>query len=560
MAASEQGSATGVTILERFVASVRQRVEKRLWHSLARGLSLQQRTSLEQLLTVPHGSRRSLLDKLRTGPTVISAPALVRAITRLIDIRDLGIQVPVAAKIPPSRLAALARFANTSKNTAIAKLPRARKLATLVAFVYTVEATAMDDALQVLEILLRNLFADAAKADQKARLRTLKDLDAAAIVLVNACTFLFDVKLPERKVREAIFEAIRKERLADAMQEVSGLVRPPDDVFYRALHEKYRHVRWFLPTVLKHIAFQPGPAGTAVTEALNYLHILEVDLKRKIDAPTAIITDAWRPYVTPEDGKIDKRAYMFCTLDRLRTAISRRDVFVQPSWRYADPRQGLLTADEWESARPIICRTLGLSTDGKAILDNLREELDQTFRRVAARWPDNPAVRIESKGNKHELILTQFDKIEEPPSLKALRKEVAARMPVVDLPEIVLEIAGRTGFTKAFTHVSERASRAEDLMTSLCAVLIAEACNIGFRPLVRDDVPALTRDRLAWVNQNYLRNETLSVANAHLVSAQNKACASSSRCAPCMPGPIRSITALAAAPPGTTCCRTSSPA
>lgn len=53
-------------------------------------------------------------------------------------------------------------------------------------------------------------------------------------------------------------------------------------------------------------------------------------------------------------------------------------------------------------------------------------------------------------------------------------------------------------------------------------MLIAEACNIGFRPLVRDDVPALSRDRLTWVNQNYLRNETLSIANNYLVSAQNK--------------------------------------
>jgi hypothetical protein len=39
--------------------------------------------------------------------------------------------------------------------------------------------------------------------------------------------------------------------------------------------------------------------------------------------------------------------------------------------------------------------------------------------------------------------------------------------------------ANSTGFTSKFTHVTERDSRAEDLGTSLCAVLIAEACNIG---------------------------------------------------------------------------------
>ncbi len=75
-----------------------------------------------------------------------------------------------------------------------------------------------------------------------------------------------------------------------------------------------------------------------------------------------------------------------------------------------------------------------------------------------------------------------------------------------------------TGFTDEFNHVSEAGSRAEDLLTSMCAVLVAEACNVGLEPMVRQDVPALRRGRLAWVAQNYLRAETLAQANARLVA------------------------------------------
>jgi hypothetical protein len=38
---------------------------------------------------------------------------------------------------------------------------------------------------------------------------------------------------------------------------------------------------------------------------------------------------------------------------------------------------------------------------------------------------------------------------EEPASLIALRRAVDARLPPVDLPEIILEIAARTGFATA---------------------------------------------------------------------------------------------------------------
>ena len=112
--------------------------------------------------------------------------------------------------------------------------------------------------------------------------------------------------------------------------------------------------------------------------------------------------------------------------------------------------------------------------------------------------------------------------MEESNSLLSLREKVTQMLPRVDLPELILEISARTGFTEAFTHISEQSARAVDLPVSLCAVLMSEACNTGLEPLVRNDIPALKRDRLSWVDQNYIRDETLSAANALLVSAQSK--------------------------------------
>ncbi len=47
---------------------------------------------------------------------------------------------------------------------------------------------------------------------------------------------------------------------------------------------------------------------------------------------------------------------------------------------------------------------------------------------------------------------------------------------------------------------------------------MAEACNIGLEPLIKSNVPALTRHRLSWVKQNYFRAETLTNANTRLVN------------------------------------------
>src|SRR5450755_2673456 len=58
------------------------------------------------------------------------------------------------------------------------------------------------------------------------------------------------------------------------------------------------------------------------------------------------------------------------------------------------------------------------------------------------------------------------------------------------------------------------------LPISICAVLLAEACNIGLTPMIRTGLPALERERLLYVQQNYIRPDTLSRANACLVDYQ----------------------------------------
>lgn len=109
-----------------------------------------------------------------------------------------------------------------------------------------------------------------------------------------------------------------------------------------------------------------------------------------------------------------------------------------------------------DGQRPVVCRTLGLSSQPQPVLDALRAELDRTYREVAQRLPNNHAVRFEKINDKEELILSPLEKLEEPVSLVKLREAVVARLPRVDIPEIVVEIAARTGFAEAFTHLTER--------------------------------------------------------------------------------------------------------
>jgi hypothetical protein len=112
------------------------------------------------------------------------------------------------------------------------------------------------------------------------------------------------------------------------------------------------------------------------------------------------------------------------------------------------------------------------------------------------------------------------DALDVPPSLRDLRARTEAMLPGVDLPEVILEVmAEHPGFAEAFTSVSGGASRLADLHVSIAALLTSHALNVGLKPVVAD-LAALTRDRLAHVDQHYLRPENYAAANAVLIDAQ----------------------------------------
>jgi TnpA family transposase len=509
----------GLTVLERQVARVRQRAADHLHRQLARKLTAEQRQRLDALVAAPDDARRSALDRLRDGPFIQSGAEIVRAVARLEEVRALAADLPDVDRVPPGKVVALARFAAAAKAQAVARLSDERRAATLLAFVRTLEASAQDDVIDLFDAVSTSMFASAEAKAKELRMRSIRDLDAAALRLRDAGLVLLDAATPDAEVRAAVFQLLRRDLFADAVERVTRLAEPADDSFFAELRKGAGKLR-YAPALLRGLDLEAAPAGRALLDAIEHLRVVHDGGKRPGPVPAAFAPKAWVGQLKTDDGRLDLTGYRLAVLDGLRRAIRRRDVFPARSLRYADPRKGLLSGAAWEAARPAVCRTVGVSPSADDELGRLSARLDLAWRETAERVPANAAVTIVRSADGVDLSLDALDKVEEPLSLVALRAAIDARMPRLDLPELVLEVHARTGFADRFTHASEGGARAADVATSICAVSIAEATNTGFEPLVRADVPALRRSRLSWVKQNYHRAETLTASNATLVAAQ----------------------------------------
>ena len=511
----------GVTVLARLVAQVRDKAAFRLWRTLARALKPRQVTRLEALLVADEHSRQSPLERLRRAPTRVSVTGMVEALGRLQEIRALEVGPIDLSTVPPVRVQALARFAAAARAQAIARMPPPRRHATLLAFAKVQETAALDDVVDLLDQLITAMLARVEHAGQRRRLRTLKDLDSAALLLRQACLVLLDPGCADRRVRDSVFNRVPRDQLTQAVAQVADLVGPSDEHYYEDLRSRYSQVRRFLPALLETVEFAPTNASRPVAEAIRFLKAIEGQKRPDMSqAPRDLLTPAWKRVVIGPEHQFDRRLYTFCVLERLQDGLRRRDLFVPASRRWGDPQVRLLQGPAWEKVRSRVCRTLGRSLTAAPELESLGRQLDEAYRRTANNLPTNSAVTIERSGHRDVVKLTPLDKLDEPASLIDLRRSVTMRLPRVDLTEVLLEVQAWTNFASEFRHISEADARVADLDLSLCAVLLAEACNIGLEPLVRPDIPALTRGRLSWVQQNYVRAETITKANARLVDYQ----------------------------------------
>ena len=307
-----------------------------------------------------------------------------------------------------------------------------------------------------------------------------------------------------------------------------------EDVAMReALTARYGIVRPFLELLAEALPLDAAPAGEKLAAEVRRLpelarrRVKARNLKRD-EVTAALVPPAWQRAVyrnpdLPTDAA-DRDAYVLCILEQLHRALRRRDIFASPSVRWADPRAQLLDGTAW--------RISGMTWwPGWA----WPSRPGSTWPRWPGSWTqrggcsqtglptpgtDAPVRLVPDDDGRIRLAVDRLEAVGEPASLVQLRETVTAMLPWVDLPDLLLEVHGWTGFLDEYRHAGGLAARMDDLPVSVAALLVAEACNVGLTPVTDPGSPALTRARLSHVDQNYLRADTHSAANARLVDAQ----------------------------------------
>ena len=159
----------------------------------------------------------------------------------------------------------------------------------------------------------------------------------------------------------------------------------------------------------------------------------------------------------------------------MRAALRAGDAWLEGSRRYANPESYLIPPARWPDLRPEVCALTRTPQDGAARLRERQAELEMLLRRLDDELPHHPSLRIEN----NSLVVGPLKAEDERPSLAALEALVDARLPLIELPDLLMEVDGWTGFSRHLEHAGGAEPRTPDLLVHCHASILAQACNFG---------------------------------------------------------------------------------
>jgi TnpA family transposase len=513
--------------IDRIVAAAQTRAEKAFCTRTVERLGEACAGRLLALVAEDNNDGAALLASLKRDPGAVGLDSLLTEITKLNDVRALGL---------PEGL-----FADCSEKLVAAWRARAIKMypsdfrdvnedvrATLLAALCSCRQAEITDALVDLLIAL------VAKINARAERRVEKQLTAELQKVRGKEGLLFRlaeaaVGKPDETVRRALYPVVGEKTLRDLVAEARANGKAFKARVRTTLRSSYSsYYRQMLPPLLATLGFRCN--NTAYRPVMDALALLaryaEVDGKMRFyNAGDTVPMDGvvradWREAVVDERGRTERIPYELCVLVALREAIRRREIHVAGALRWRNPEDDL--PGDFEATRAVHYAAIRQPMDPEAFIADLKRRMREGLDRLSAALADGSAggVKVTTRKGEPWITVPKLERLAEPAGLQALKEEVVRRWGVLDLLDVLKNADFRTGFTDEFSSVAayERIDRAT-LQRRLLLALFALGTNMGIRAIVATGEHGETEAALRHVRCHFISVDNLRAAVTKLVNA-----------------------------------------
>jgi TnpA family transposase len=501
-----------ITTVERLGAAALTRCERTVLARLTEGLDRERVARLDRLLDAGPDAARTWLGWLRQAPGAASAATFHATIERLRRVREVGIEVERATRIPRHHLVRLTQEGERLSLSHLRGLSAVRRRGILVATLLELGPRLTDAALDTHDKLVGRMFRRAERRQLASLGEDRRVIHRALRLFAKAGAELVAARADGRDGFAAIEGAVGWDRFTAAVDDARALTARHGEDPVELVEASYARLRRYTPLLLETFAFRGVPAVRPLLEAVELLRELNRTGRRTLpaDAPTGFVPRRWRPFVS-RGGTTDRRYWELCAMAELKNRLRAGDVWVEGSRQYRSLDDDLLPRDraleQLAAADPLVRDAAAFLRDREQRLAAALAEVE----RLAA------AGQLPDAGIRNGRLSVAQIEASTPKEVKALSELLYGVLPRIRITDLLEEVDRWTGFTDSFTHLRTGLPPGEK--RTLLTALLADGLNMGLRRMA-EACRGASFWQLARAVDWHVREETYVQATARLVDAQ----------------------------------------
>ena len=507
------------TTLERIVWEARVMAEKKLFNTVSKSLTNEQKEKLEEIITSQHPSEsnKTILGWLKEPPGHPSPETFLKVIERLEYIRGMELETVQISHLHRNRLLQLYRLGSRYEPYAFRDFQENKRYSILIVYLLQLTQELTYKAFEIHDRQILSLLSKGRKAQEEIQKQNGKKLNEKVIHFTNIGQALIKAKEEKLDVFKVLESVIEWNTFVSAVEEAQELARPADYDYLDLLQKRFYSLRKYTPMLLRVLEFHSTKANEPLLQAVEIIRGMNESGKRKVpdNSPVDFISKRWKKHLYEDDGTtINRHYYEMAVLTELREHVRAGDVSIVGSRQYRDFEEYLYSEDTWNQSKGNTRLSVSLSFDD--YITERTSSLNERLKWLTANSNKLDGVSLE----KGKLSLARLEK-DVPEEAKKFSASLYQMLPRIKLTDLLMDVAHITGFHEQFTHASNNRKPDKEETIIIMAALLGMGMNIGLSKMA-EATPGLTYKQLANVSQWRMYEDAMNKAQAILVNFHYK--------------------------------------
>ncbi|PIZ33230.1 MAG: hypothetical protein COY39_03215 [Alphaproteobacteria bacterium CG_4_10_14_0_8_um_filter_37_21] len=398
---------------------------------------------------------------------------------------------------------------------------KAQRYAMLASFCIIKRQEILDTLADLVIKLINNLYKKAERHVDKYILSEVKRVDGKFDILLRLV--VASLHNPLSTIKDRIYKEVPETLLQELFLD---LQHRGDRWFKKAVTSKAlslfkygnRNMIWSILNIL--------PFNTDQEKYSDVLKALEwakkpTDIKNKSIPFEHLFNSQWLSFIEVEQEdeviKINENAYELAIFERLSKELTVKNIYIDNSYRYRDPKSDL--PDDFNENRAHYFDLLNLPKNEIDFVNNLETELNNSLKELNDTILHNEKVKIEKRKNKGSIKLSPYTPQQEPSNLATLQKKISEHWGSTSLMDIMKETDLHINFTKHLKSVSSSERiKVDELKRRKLLCLYGLGTNTGLKRIasgqVNDTVSDLHYIKLRYIDKQNIRASITDIVNA----------------------------------------------